>query len=105
MHEALSYLLVAPLMRVCGLKLLSQLLTSRGLNAQEAIRKTLTTLLGEAPPPLPIDPLSLADHRKLDEALRKGGFSIIDDTSKSIQFDFGPQDDVWRMGLLPGMRP
>jgi hypothetical protein len=60
------------------------------------------SLLGEAPPALPIDPLSLADHRKLDEVLQKGGFSIIDDTSKSIQFDFGPH---WQMGLLPGMRP
>lgn len=65
-----------------------------------ATLQTMTKILGQAPPPPPINPLALADVASLDNPLCDAGFAIIDDSVGTIHFDLGPEDTAWRMGLL-----
>jgi hypothetical protein len=66
----------------------------------EATLQTMTKVLGQAPPPPPINPLSLAEKARLDGPLQEAGFATLDDSTGTIHFDLGPEDTAWRMGLL-----
>ena len=65
-----------------------------------AARETMTKILGQAPPPPPINPLALAEPASLDNPLQDAGFALLDDSVGTIHFDLGPEDTAWRMGLL-----
>eukprot|EP00241_Pyramimonas_parkeae_P005936 CAMPEP_0114272074 /NCGR_PEP_ID=MMETSP0058-20121206/28224_1 /TAXON_ID=36894 /ORGANISM="Pyramimonas parkeae, CCMP726" /LENGTH=401 /DNA_ID=CAMNT_0001391147 /DNA_START=3493 /DNA_END=4699 /DNA_ORIENTATION=- len=66
------------------------------------VGQTMTEVLGSAPPPPPINPLSLSDPALLDAALGDAGFSLIESAHGSYSFALPKDPDLaWKAGLLP----
>ena len=69
------------------------------------IRDTMTAVLGSAPPPPPINPLSLKDVDLVDGALADAGFTTFGRHNETAQIDInlGPykSDDTIKCTLIP----
>ncbi len=73
------------------------------------IGKTMTKLLGQAPPPSPINPLSLMDPASLDGPLADAGFEAMasqgHNESVLLPLNFGKIDDLTKRALLIPVTP
>lgn len=73
------------------------------------LRATMTKLLGQAPPPPPINPLSLKDPDFVDQELSSAGFSMLSRHNESKRCDFNigdvTQDDEPYMACLIPVTP
>ena len=71
------------------------------------LRATMTEVLGQEPPPPPINPLSLKDRDAMDASLASAGFSTLGRHNETAQIDIniGPMDheDTIRTCLIPVM--
>ena len=72
------------------------------------LRATMTEVLGQEPPPPPINPLSLKDRDAMDASLASAGFSTLGRHNETAQIDIniGPMDheDTIRTCLIPSCR-
>ncbi|XRB02451.1 ubiquinone/menaquinone biosynthesis C-methyltransferase UbiE [Pycnococcus provasolii] len=65
-------------------------------------RSVMKDVLGEEPPPPPIDPLSLSELAALDKPMSAAGFRTVDDETGDIFFDFGDDAEfAFKLGTIP----
>ncbi|XRB16773.1 methyltransferase [Pseudoscourfieldia marina] len=65
-------------------------------------RSVMKDVLGEEPPPPPIDPLSLSELAALDKPMSAAGFRTVDDETGDIDFDFGDDAEfAFKLGTIP----
>lgn len=64
--------------------------------------KVMTKVLGHAPPPPPINPMSLAEKAALDVPLAGEGLKIVADEQCEVTMVLGDEPEVtWKMGMIP----
>lgn len=73
----------------------------RTMPMMSLVGEVMAAVLGHAPPPPPINPMSLSEDIALDGPLAAAGLQLVAEESGSISFDLGTDPDrQWRLGTI-----
>eukprot|EP00955_Chlamydomonas_euryale_P038840 351219-Chlamydomonas_euryale.AAC.10 len=66
------------------------------------VGRVMTRVLGRAPPPPPINPMSLAEPGSLDGPLAAAGFEVLDDRRCPLDFELprGDEEAAWKLATI-----